>query len=124
MAKLLLAQDLYTDKLWLDLTTDHSLLTLKKKKINNNSECGYKDSLPLLTLQCISHASVLSPLHLPVTLVSFVFFNPPCSLRTQGICMCSSFCLETSLELGLEITGQGLLHQEMHPYLPEYRRVL
>lgn len=32
MAKLLLAQDLYTDKLWLDLTTDHSLLTLKKKK--------------------------------------------------------------------------------------------
>lgn len=32
MAKLLLAQDLCTDKLWLDLTTDHSLLTLKKKK--------------------------------------------------------------------------------------------
>lgn len=73
MAKLLLAQDLCTDKLWLDLTTDHSLLTLKKKKINN-SECGYKDSLPLPTLQlylsCLSSShtgffSFLQPTLLP-----------------------------------------------------------
>lgn len=123
MAKLLLAQDLCTDKLWLDLTTDHSLLTLKKK-INNNSECGYKDSLPLPTLKLYLSASVPSPLHVPVILVYLLFFNPPCSLQAQGICMYSSFCLETGLELGLEIAGQGLLHQGTHPYLPEYSRVL
>ena len=122
MAKLLLAQDLCTDKLWLDLTTDHSLLTLgKKKKPNLNVATRTLSLYP--PFSCISHASVLSPLPVPVTLVFFVFFNPPCSLQAQGIC-CNSLCLETGLELGLEITGQGLLHQETHPYLPEYTRVL